>query len=361
MSPAFSLYLDLVRFAAACLVYLYHSNQRWLVSELLPASDYGHSSVVVFFVLSGYVIAFITGTKERDWRSYAASRFARIYSVALPAVVLTLALDAAGRALAPAVYGYPWGQFPTRVVASLAMLNEVWFVSITSFSNVPYWSICYESWYYALFGVVCFAPRRWAWPLAAVLLLLLGPKIALLAPVWALGVVLYRWRALERLPMAAAWGLVAGSVLGIVAFHRFGVSALLSGGLEALIGKAWHRELTFSKFFVGDYLLGGLVFCNFAGMKRVAGAFWPVLAPFERPIRWLAGFTLTLYLLHQPLFLFWGSVIRGDPAGPAFWWATTFATALSVVAIGTLTETRRGALRRAVLQRLAASPSPARV
>ncbi len=98
MSPAFSLYLDLVRFVAACLVYLYHSNQRWLVGDVLPASDYGHSSVVVFFVLSGYVIAYITATKERDWVSYAASRIARIYSVAVPAIVLTLALDAAGRA-----------------------------------------------------------------------------------------------------------------------------------------------------------------------------------------------------------------------------------------------------------------------
>ena len=359
MSPAFSLYLDLVRFVAACLVYVYHSNQRWLISEVLPASDYGHSSVVVFFVLSGYVIAFITGTKERDWPSYAASRLARIYSVALPAVVLTVALDAAGRALAPGNYDYPWDQFPTRVVASLAMLNEVWFVSITSFSNVPYWSICYESWYYVLFGVICFAPRRWAWPLAAALLLMLGPKIALLAPIWFMGVALYRWQALERLPLAAAWVLALGSVVAIVVFHRFGVGVALSNGLETLIGKAWHRELTFSKFFVGDQVLGLLVFCNFAGMRRVSSAFWPVLAPLARPIRWLAGFTLTLYLLHQPLFLFWGSVIRGDPSGPVFWWVTTLATALSVVAIGTVTESRRGDLRRALLQRLASKGRPA--
>ena len=287
MSPAFSLYLDLVRFVAACLVYVYHSNQRWLVTEVLPASDYGHSSVVVFFVLSGYVIAYITDTKERDWVSYSASRLARIYSVAAPAIVLTIALDAAGRVLDPSIYGYPWDQFPTRIAACLAMLNEVWFVSITGFSNVPYWSICYESWYYVLFGVACFVPRRWAWPLVTTIVLLLGPKIALLAPNWFLGVLLYRWKRLERLPAAAAWTVALGSVVLIVIYHRFGVSLAISNWLELQLGKTLHRELTFSRFFLADYLLGILVFMNFAGMKRVASVFWPLLAPFERSIRWL--------------------------------------------------------------------------
>ena len=93
----FSVYLDLVRFTAACFVYLYHSNQRWLVEPILPMANYGHTAVVVFFVLSGFVIAYVTDTKERDWPSYAASRLSRVYSVALPAVVLTLLLDAVTR------------------------------------------------------------------------------------------------------------------------------------------------------------------------------------------------------------------------------------------------------------------------
>lgn len=42
MNKGFSIYLDLVRFLAACLVYIYHSNQRLLVEEILPASNFGH-------------------------------------------------------------------------------------------------------------------------------------------------------------------------------------------------------------------------------------------------------------------------------------------------------------------------------
>ena len=64
MNRAFSTYLDLVRFSAACLVYLWHSNMRLLTTELLPASGYGHSSVIVFFVLSE--TGAISATREKS-------------------------------------------------------------------------------------------------------------------------------------------------------------------------------------------------------------------------------------------------------------------------------------------------------
>jgi peptidoglycan/LPS O-acetylase OafA/YrhL len=74
--------------------------------------------------------------------------------------------------------------------------------------------------------------------------------------------------------------------------------------------------------------------------------------PVQGLIRWLAGFTFTLYLLHQPLFLFWGSWIAGDPKGTTFWWLTTAAVAASVVAIGMVTESKRGLLKAGILRAL---------
>ena len=38
MNKPFSIYLDLVRFAAACLVYLAHSNRRLLMVDVPPAA-----------------------------------------------------------------------------------------------------------------------------------------------------------------------------------------------------------------------------------------------------------------------------------------------------------------------------------
>ena len=346
MNKAFSIYLDIVRFTAACLVYLWHSNQRLLVTDILPFSSYGHSSVIVFFVLSGFVIAYVTDTKENNFPSYAASRISRIYSVALPTVFLTLALDAVGRQLYPELYDYPFDQFLVRIASSLLLLNEVWFVSITSFSNVPYWSICYEMWYYVAFGLVVFCPGRLGIVLAAGLGLVLGPKVLLLAPIWFAGVVLYRWKALARLPESVAWILAVGSVVGIFAYHQVGVANVVAEQVKGVIGPRWHVELTFSKYFLSDYLLGLLVFLNFAAMRVVCKRLSPALLAIERPVRILAGYTLTLYLLHQPFILFWASVLRGDPSGHGYWWATTALATLSVVVVGQLTEHRRGALRR---------------
>lgn len=124
LPKAFSIYLDLVRFLAACLVYVYHSNQRWLIEPILPLAQHGHSAVIVFFVLSGYVIAYVTDTKERDWATYAASRLSRVYSVALPTIVLTLLLDSIGRQLLAAPYGYPFDWFSVRILG--ALLNFKW-------------------------------------------------------------------------------------------------------------------------------------------------------------------------------------------------------------------------------------------
>jgi len=352
MNRTFSIYLDLVRFAAACLVYLYHSNQRPLVQEILPASNFGHSSVIVFFVLSGFVIAYITDTREREFATYAASRLSRVYSVALPAVLLTIALDAIGRQLYPAMYGYPFDNFLLRSAASLLMANEVWFVSITSFSNVPYWSICYEMWYYVAFGAFVFLPRRAGWMALALLALILGPKVALLAPIWVLGVILYRWQRLQALREPTAWLLLLGSCAGIVAFHQVNVTDLVAGFFKSLIGEKWHAQFTFSKFFLSDYLLGLLVFLNFAAMRRVSARLAPVLLRLERPIRFLAGYTLSLYLLHQPLFLFWAAVIHGDPSGYGYWWQTTAMVALSVLAVGYVTENKRHLLKKWLEQML---------
>lgn len=354
MPKPFSVYLDLVRFLAACLVYVYHSNQRWLVEPILPASHYGHSSVIVFFVLSGYVIAFVTATKERDWQTYAASRLSRVFSVAIPAIVLTIALDAVGRQLVPSAYAYPFDWFGLRIAASLLMVNEAWFVSITTFSNVPYWSICYESWYYVGFGLVAFLPGSRAWPVIGLLALALGPKIVLLAPVWAMGVVLFRWRRLAEISEGLGWALLASSTAGIVIFHGLDVEEMAASWFKSLVGKDWFVRFSFSRFCIGDYLLGLLVMLHFAGMRRVAGLMAPVLVAIERPVKLVAAYTFTLYLLHQPLFLFWGAVLRGDPKTYVNWIATTCLVAVSVAAIGAATETRRHVLTRWIRQRLLA-------
>ncbi len=352
MNRPFSVYLDLVRFAAAVLVYMWHSNQRFLTADKLPASDYGHSAVIVFFVLSGFVIAFVTDTKENRLAEFAASRISRVYSVAAPTLVITIVLDAIGRSLYPAIYQYPFDQFAVRLLASLLMLNEVWLISITSFSNVPYWSICFEWWNYVTFAMVMFLPARVGWLLVAITALVIGPKVVMLAPIWWMGVALYRWRGLRNLSLPLAWVMASLSIVGLVMFHRYNMMAVAEGWLAALVGPDLTYQLTFAKRVFADYLLGAIVFANFAAVRRIVEVHGGVLMAIAGPVRFVANYTFSLYLLHQPLFLFWAAVVQGDPEGSGYWWSVTALTTLSVGVIGFFTETRRHGLRTRILPML---------
>lgn len=143
MNRRVSIYLDLVRFTAALAVLFSHlSGQRFSGGLFWRAGHYWDEAVDVFFVLSGFVIAHVTAERETSLRSYAVARLARVYSVALPAVLATFALDAIGRSLQPGFYATSWGFDPDRMglqfVASLFLVNNVWFTGLGTGSNLPY-------------------------------------------------------------------------------------------------------------------------------------------------------------------------------------------------------------------------------
>ena len=111
MTNGLSLYLDALRFAAAFTVFLSHYSTGRISGGLLwQFSDYGRTAVLVFFVLSGFVIAAVTDTRERSLENYALSRIARLYSVIIPAFILTALLDYLGNAIDPRLYGPEWNR-----------------------------------------------------------------------------------------------------------------------------------------------------------------------------------------------------------------------------------------------------------
>lgn len=347
MTREFSIYLDLVRFLAALLVLSWHSNLRAITTDIVPFSGFGHSAVIVFFVLSGYVIAYVSDTKERTFKAFAVSRFARIYSVAPVALVLALVLDPIGESLAPHLYHEATTHdfYLLRLVSSLLFLNEVWGISIMAFSNAPYWSLNYEVWYYVLFAVATYllGRKRVVWFIA--IALMLGPKILLLGPIWWLGALIYRTRE-HPVPEPLGWTLFLLSLPLIHLFHHYALDELLLGRLQALIGPRLTAQLAFSKYFLSDYLLGLLVAMNFIGFRAIAHQWSRVLLPAAPAITFVAGFTFSLYLFHQPLILFFAALIDGNPDRPWFLLAVITCVLLSVLVIGTLTEKKKGPYRR---------------
>ena len=66
--------------------------------------------MAVFFVLSGFVIAFVTDKKKRSGRDYTISRASRMYSVALAALAITICADYIGSQVNTTPYiGYSLG------------------------------------------------------------------------------------------------------------------------------------------------------------------------------------------------------------------------------------------------------------
>jgi len=359
MKKEFSIYLDLVRFVAAALVFIAHSNDRLVISQQLLFAGHARAAVIVFFILSGYVISYITAEREKTALTYWSSRLSRFYSLVIPALCLTPLLDMIGQSIMPEMYvgrtttDFGWFRF----LISLGYLNEIWTMSIMPFSNVPFWSLCYEMSYYALFAAVAFTAGKVRMWLVLGLCLLIGPKILLLAPIWAFGVVLHRWKALENLPVWFCWALFSFSVGGYWLFQHYQMTEYGIHLLQQVAGAKWDRLASFSRPFITDYPLALIVSANFIGFRGIAPAFRPLLLTFERPIRWIAAFTFPLYVLHQPFLLFYAALLRGDPSKPLFYLSVATCTLLSVGVIGHVVDRKRYRLRNWIEHRLKALTS----
>src|SRR5205809_232409 len=110
MTNALSLYLDALRFGAALMVFLSHYALGRISGALFwQAAVYGRSAVLAFFVLSGFVIAWVTETREHTLGDYAMSRVARLYSVIIPTFLLTALFNCLGSEIDPSLYGPEWG------------------------------------------------------------------------------------------------------------------------------------------------------------------------------------------------------------------------------------------------------------
>ncbi len=334
IAPSLSLYLDLTRFTAALLVVLGHA---WLV--LFPAHPLhwpGPAAVIVFFVLSGFVIAYVTDGHDRTLADFTLNRLSRLWSVALPALVFGVVLfHFAGRSVfSPEPdHGGTW----LRTGVNALFVGQAWFFNVAPPLNGPFWSLNYEAWFYAIFGAWVYLARPFRSPVAAALAILAGPKILLLMPCWLLGAQVYwnigRWRLSEK----AATALWACSLVLAILLVKSAIGTTLHDEFQA----GWPRTaalLAFSGYPLTDYTLAILVAVNFyaaAHAHRLAG----LLLPFKKPIRLLASFTLTIYLFHLPLLILFWDVLHAPP------WFCVVALSASIVGLGYLTEHRRRDLR----------------
>ncbi len=362
MNRSTSIYLDLVRFLAAVAVLLTHlAYPRFSGGLLLPLRTYGNDAVMVFFVLSGYVIAYTAATRDLDVRTYLLNRCARLYSVAIPAIVLTIVFDQAGRLLDPSQYAGFWyrdAQPVWRVLTALTFTNELWFNSWRLFTNGPYWSLGYEFWYYCLFAAAWYFRGFARWALLIAGCLLVGPKVLLLFPIWLFGVWVYRVNVRGDVSPTVGTLLFVGSLLAYVAFRLSGMrDALLEWSYFQFGVHFVEHSLHWSNEFVASYFLGLLVAANFIGCQAISKSLAPTLERIAPVVRDWAGYTFSIYLFHYPLLQFLGATGLFDPKSPWAIGALFLLTLLGCRVIGNYSEKRKEAAR-GLLEKIIGVHSP---
>lgn len=323
-------WLDFLRGTAALLVVLEHlraflfpSYSTGHLNGIFLRGFYGltglgHQAVMAFFVLSGFLVG---GSVLRSldagnwcWRGYLLRRLSRLWSVLLPALVLTLIWDTWGRTLHPSGYSgvfrdlFHSGPVPGAPPAGTlpVFLGNLFFLQtilVPCFgTDFPLWSLANEFWYYLMFPLLvrCFFPGSLVSKLcslvAGILLLWVLPRDFLPGfVIWILGAFTYRLTSSGNPP---AW--FRGPMI-------LSLSVILAG-----IVLIWSR-VSASPWV--DLVLG-VSFLPLTGVLSLLpnDADW-----FHRISGAMSEISYTLYLVHFP-FLAWifFTVFQGRQVVPDF-------------------------------------------
>ncbi|NYH25772.1 acyltransferase family protein [Paraburkholderia bryophila] len=309
---------DLIRALAAgtvCVSHLrnlmfadYHANAGigLAAKAFYFVSNYGHTAVIVFFLLSGY---FVGGSVLRQsaagtwsWPRYLTERLSRLWVVLIPALLLTLFWDRMGIALAggPFYLGTE-GTFDQQinVVSHLGQAtfacNLVFLQTLacgTYGSNGPLWSLANEFWYYLWF------------PACFVLLRQRRGIRAFAAAAFAVG-------TMVAFPsLLSGFGLWLLGVLLVVLEQRFPARSARTGWpwFTLASGAALLAALVCSRLFLlaNDWIVGvpcfAFLHCILWENVRLRPALLSRIA-----IRF-SGFSYSLYLTHFSFILFVAAV-----------------------------------------------------
>jgi peptidoglycan/LPS O-acetylase OafA/YrhL len=309
-------FLDLIRFSAALLVLLGHAralvlvgfagveHPNPLVRLIYLVSGLQHEGVVMFFIVSGFLVGGsvwrLIAQARFDLGTYLINRFARIYLVFLPALLLALLLDMIGREfladgrfygvrplIPPNIFDdWWWTQIPCHLVALQGLLCLPWGV------NPPLWSLGYEWGLYliapAIFGALLIAmpPARRLLSCTAVAIVFLA--LALWNPDWPFWFSLWMLGAIvRRVFVASPVGLpagIAGLVIGVASLVLSRAALVPSLATDA--GLAGGIALAFTCPTVMQWT---------ARLRAVARG---------------AGFSYSLYAIHLPLCIFVGALLE---------------------------------------------------
>lgn len=329
--------LDGIRGFAALFVVMHHcylmafpgfpanTGPAWLAWLL-----YGHISVVVFIVLSGFSLG--VSPARSGWRLSSLSRFAhrRAWRILPPywaALVFSLLV-------AWFVVPQPGSTAPTgKTVAVYGLLLQDVFGAPNP--NGAFWSIAVEAQLYFTFPLLLLVLRKWGPVVMVGSVAALVAGLGLLAPyVHAIHLLMRltpQFAALFALGLAAAGIVVAGERIRRLPLQWLAALAALPVLVLLVVqGSGWWSV----HMFWIDLAVGpatALLLAAVATRRPV-----PLVRLLDtRPVRSLGSFSYSLYLIHAPIVVAVNRKLVAPHLGSgqaAFWVTFAIAVPLSVVA-----------------------------
>ena len=189
--------LTTLRFFAAAEVVAFHAAQTrpgWekpvgLLSGLISG---GHAAVIFFFVLSGFILAYVhAGASEHAACGVKALRFWRLrFARIAPAyyLALVLALPIVAHVVAQSAAS-SWSI--AAGLATVMLFLQAWWPAYITLWNFPAWSLSVECLFYALFPWLVRTGARWP----ATIVLAASYALIVLASVWRVD--LLSWTSIQ--------------------------------------------------------------------------------------------------------------------------------------------------------------------
>ncbi len=188
-----------LRMIAAGLVYAYHiSSGGTMVAATNPLrtlAAQGWSGVYLFFVLSGFLLAYNYAEVKQRAQFYAA-RLARIYPAYVAALAVLMLMNWRWS------LHQPHGDFPWGRLGATVLIVQAWLPVSARAINPAAWTICVEMLFYLLFPVLLPAVER-----------RLARRRVWMTVIWAVFVVVPLLEFYGPRVVAQPWAVTAGSVL----------------------------------------------------------------------------------------------------------------------------------------------------
>lgn len=299
--------LDLMRGLAAFLVVLAHVRGTTFVEYgALPPSEQGIAAalfyavtriglpaVLVFFVLSGYLVGgqVVTRVRAGSFRlgDYCADRASRILLPLIPACLLTAAIT---------IFFFHSSIPAPQLLLNMVGLNEV-LVPTLNF-NAPLWTLAYEIWFYVLMGALAAMATNASPAVKWVAAIVVGLSLLVFSVIEARYFLYWLLGAAATFIVggrAVRWPAAIGTLLLLagIAFEQ-----LASGSRAIAQAPMVPSGVAEAMICLGLFALLPIC-CTEAANRRLA---W-----LRRPAAVFSGFSFSLYLFHYPINMALASVL----------------------------------------------------